>query len=109
MSWPALPTLPFGISKHLGTGFGAGGGDGRYWADLDANGDGVIRGAVVPVADNYLIYIWIKWKMAEREGFEPPEDLRPHLISSQARSTGLRHLSSPGKSATWLHPPRASP
>ena len=35
--------------------------------------------------------------MAEREGFEPPVPLRAHLISSQARSTGLRHLSA-------LHP-----
>ena len=33
--------------------------------------------------------------MAEREGFEPPVPLRVHLISSQARSTGLRHLSLP--------------
>ena len=32
-------------------------------------------------------------KLAEREGFEPPVGLLPHLISSQARSTGLRHLS----------------
>ncbi len=32
-------------------------------------------------------------RMAEREGFEPPVDLRLHLISNQARSTGLRHLS----------------
>ena len=32
-------------------------------------------------------------RLAERVGFEPTEGLRPHLISSQARSTGLRHLS----------------
>ncbi len=32
-------------------------------------------------------------EMAERVGFEPTEELPPHLISSQARSTGLRHLS----------------
>src|SRR5262245_13180949 len=32
-------------------------------------------------------------RVAEREGFEPPVELPPHLISSQARSTGLRHLS----------------
>ena len=31
--------------------------------------------------------------MAERVGFEPTEGLRLHLISSQARSTELRHLS----------------
>jgi translation initiation factor IF-1 len=31
--------------------------------------------------------------MAERVGFEPTVPLRVHLISSQARSTGLRHLS----------------
>ena len=31
--------------------------------------------------------------MAERVGFEPTEGLHLHLISSQARSTGLRHLS----------------
>ena len=34
--------------------------------------------------------------MAEREGFEPPIALRLCLISSQVRSTGLRHLSDPG-------------
>ena len=33
--------------------------------------------------------------MAEREGFEPPIALRLCLISSQVRSTGLRHLSDP--------------
>ena len=32
-------------------------------------------------------------EMAERVGFEPTEGLHLHLISSQARSTGLRHLS----------------
>src|SRR5262245_32314925 len=32
-------------------------------------------------------------ELAEREGFEPPVGLLLHLISSQARSTGLRHLS----------------
>ena len=31
--------------------------------------------------------------MAERVGFEPTVGLRLHLISSQARSTELRHLS----------------
>jgi hypothetical protein len=31
--------------------------------------------------------------MAERVGFEPTDPLRGHLISSQARSTELRHLS----------------
>jgi translation initiation factor IF-1 len=31
--------------------------------------------------------------MAERVGFEPTVPFRVHLISSQARSTGLRHLS----------------
>ena len=31
--------------------------------------------------------------MAERVGFEPTVPLRVHLISSQARSTELRHLS----------------
>src|ERR1017187_7867643 len=31
-------------------------------------------------------------KMAEREGFEPPEPLRAHLISSQAHSTTLPPL-----------------
>jgi hypothetical protein len=31
--------------------------------------------------------------MAEREGFEPPIDLRLCLISSQVHSTGLCHLS----------------
>jgi hypothetical protein len=30
--------------------------------------------------------------MAEREGFEPPEPLRAHLISSQAHSTTLPPL-----------------
>ena len=31
--------------------------------------------------------------LAEREGFEPPVRLPVHLISSQAPSTGLGHLS----------------
>ena len=31
--------------------------------------------------------------MAERVGFEPTVPLQVHLISNQARSTGLRHLS----------------
>ena len=31
--------------------------------------------------------------MAERVGFQPTVPFRVHLISSQARSTGLRHLS----------------
>src|SRR5947207_847951 len=31
--------------------------------------------------------------LAEREGFEPPVPLRVHLISNQAHSTGLCHLS----------------
>ena len=35
--------------------------------------------------------------MAERVGFEPTVPLRVHLISSQARSTGLRHLSAAAK------------
>jgi hypothetical protein len=34
-----------------------------------------------------------KERMAEREGFEPPIDLRLCLISSQVHSTGLCHLS----------------
>ncbi len=32
-------------------------------------------------------------RLAERVGFEPTVGLRLHLISSQERSTGLRHLS----------------
>jgi hypothetical protein len=35
--------------------------------------------------------------MAEREGFEPPIALRLCLISSQVHSTGLCHLSAPGR------------
>ncbi len=35
--------------------------------------------------------------LAERVGFEPTVPLRVHLISSQARSTGLRHLSATAK------------
>ena len=31
--------------------------------------------------------------LAEREGFEPPVELPPHLISNQAQSTRLCHLS----------------
>jgi hypothetical protein len=31
--------------------------------------------------------------LAEREGFEPPVRFPVHLISSQAPSTGLGHLS----------------
>ena len=37
--------------------------------------------------------------MAERVGFEPTEGLPLHLISSQARSTGLRHLSAGGEAS----------
>jgi hypothetical protein len=32
-------------------------------------------------------------ELAERVGFEPTDGQAHHLISSQARSTGLRHLS----------------
>src|SRR5262245_41664835 len=32
-------------------------------------------------------------RLAEREGFEPPVELPPHLISNQAHSTRLCHLS----------------
>ncbi len=35
----------------------------------------------------------ISLSLAERVGFEPTVPLRVHLISSQARSTELRHLS----------------
>jgi hypothetical protein len=31
--------------------------------------------------------------IAERVGFEPTEDLRPHFLSREAPSTGLGHLS----------------
>ena len=34
--------------------------------------------------------------LAEREGFEPPLPFRVNLISSQAPSTGLGHLSTLG-------------
>ena len=34
--------------------------------------------------------------MAERVGFEPTVPVKVHLISNQARSTGLRHLSAGG-------------
>ncbi len=40
--------------------------------------------------------------MAEREGFEPTVPLRVHLISSQARSTGLRHLSDSAEAIAGL-------
>src|ERR1044071_4408808 len=36
---------------------------------------------------------WRGKKLAEREGFEPPVRFPVHLISSQAPSTGLGHLS----------------
>ncbi len=39
-------------------------------------------------------------KLAEREGFEPPVGLRLHLISSQAHSTRLWHLSARGRQAS---------
>ena len=45
--------------------------------------------------------------MAERVGFEPTVPLRVHLISSQARSTELRHLSA-GREASrirWIWVP----
>jgi hypothetical protein len=35
----------------------------------------------------------IEKKLAEREGFEPPSPFRVNLISSQAPSAGLGHLS----------------
>ena len=50
--------------------------------------------------------------LAEREGFEPPVPLRVHLISSQAHSTRLCHLSAePGKLASRCDPSplRSSP
>ena len=41
-------------------------------------------GAEVPAAEGFV---------AERVGFEPTVPVKVHLISNQARSTGLRHLS----------------
>ena len=38
--------------------------------------------------------------MAEREGFEPSEALRPHWFSKPARSAELRHLSRLGRNHT---------
>jgi hypothetical protein len=35
----------------------------------------------------------VSQNLAEREGFEPPVELPPHLISSQTPSTVLGHLS----------------
>ena len=35
----------------------------------------------------------LEGNLAEREGFEPPVPFRAHLISSQAPSAGLGHLS----------------
>ena len=49
--------------------------------------------------------------MAERVGFEPTVPLRVHLISSQARSTRLRHLSAgaeASKDPSRGRPPGAS-
>ena len=52
-------------------------------------------------------------KLAEREGFEPPVRFPVHLISSQAPSTGLGHLSAAiqlvtrllcGSQFLWEHP-----
>jgi hypothetical protein len=40
--------------------------------------------------------------MAEREGFEPPIDLRLCLISSQVHSAGLCHLSALDYSNLYL-------
>ena len=40
----------------------------------------------------------LKGILAEREGFEPPVPFRAHLISSQAPSAGLGHLSTLGYS-----------
>ncbi len=44
--------------------------------------------------------------MAERVGFEPTVPLQVHLISNQARSTGLRHLSAAAQAsrigAIWV-------
>ena len=48
--------------------------------------------------------------MAERVGFEPTVPLQVHLISNQARSTGLRHLSAAGEASripsVWATPVR---
>jgi hypothetical protein len=45
------------------------------------------------VIDSACKQIEISERMAEREGFEPPVRFPVHLISSQAPSTGLGHLS----------------
>ncbi len=54
-------------------------------------GKQVVRGKV----ENSLK---LEGNLAEREGFEPPVPVRAHLISSQAPSTGLGHLSTLGHS-----------
>ena len=46
----------------------------------------------VPNPRPYKWYSDSAFKLAEREGFEPPEPLRAHLISSQAHSTTLPPL-----------------
>jgi hypothetical protein len=41
---------------------------------------------------------------AERVGFEPTEDLRPHFLSREAPSTGLGHLSWYGQAILAVAP-----
>jgi hypothetical protein len=41
---------------------------------------------------------------AERVGFEPTEDLRPHFLSREAPSTGLGHLSRWGQTSVARGP-----
>ena len=50
-------------------------------------------------------YGWLRALLAEREGFEPPVPFRVHLISNQAPSTGLGHLSILWVAASPRHPP----
>ena len=47
-------------------------------------------------------HIRMEGGMAERVGFEPTVPLRVHLISSQGRSTGLRHLSARSRNLAAL-------
>ena len=44
-------------------------------------------------SENGLTLCWVWNCVAEREGFEPPLPVRVNLISSQAPSAGLGHLS----------------
>src|SRR5437870_2562510 len=74
--FPVVPLRPLG---HLSS---------RYGFGARAQTGNCARAPKPP-----LRRVGVTERAAEREGFEPPVPLRVHLISNQAQSTGLCHLS----------------